>query len=50
MTISRSNRCTVRFLIDAQGRVLWQEHQLRTLQDDEFLLKEAGRLLNVPES
>lgn len=33
------------FLIDGQGRVLWQDISYEPFKDDEFLLKEAGRLL-----
>ncbi len=35
------------FLIDAKGRVLWQDISFEPFKDDEFLLKEAGRLLKV---
>ena len=35
------------FLIDAQGRVLWQDISFEPFKDDEFLLKEAGRLLKL---
>ena len=35
------------FLIDAQGRVLWQDISYEPFKDDEFLLKEAQRLLKV---
>ena len=35
------------FLIDAQGRVLWQDISYEPFKDDEFLLKEAGRLLKL---
>ncbi len=35
------------FLIDGQGRVLWQDISYEPFKDDEFLLKEASRLLKV---
>ena len=36
------------FLIDAQGRVLWQDISYEPFKDDAFLLKEAQRLLALP--
>ncbi len=35
------------FLIDAQGRVLWQDISYEPFKDEEFLLKEASRLLKI---
>ena len=36
------------FLIDAQGRVLWQDISYEPFKDAEFLLKESRRLLSLP--
>jgi peroxiredoxin len=36
------------FLIDAQGRVLWQDISYEPFKDEEFLQKEATRLLSLP--
>lgn len=38
------------FLIDAQGRVLWQDISFEPFQDQKFLLKEAQRLLSLPRT
>lgn len=35
------------FLIDAQGNVLWQDISFEPFKEDEFLLKEASRLLRT---
>jgi peroxiredoxin len=36
------------FLIDAQGRVLWQDISYEPFKDQKFLLKESQRLLSLP--
>ena len=38
------------FLIDADGRVRWQDISYEPFNDPEFLLKEAKRLLNLPSN
>ena len=38
------------FLIDAQGRVRWQDISYEPFNDPEFLLNESKRLLNLPSS
>ncbi len=35
------------FLIDARGRVLWQDIGFEPFMDEEFLLKESTRLLKL---